>query len=58
MLGLRLAQRLARVSLRQGSIRAFSLPAHEVVAMPALSPTMETVSLVPRFCHYFVLKLF
>ena len=27
------------------SIRHFSLPAHEVVGMPALSPTMESVSL-------------
>ena len=44
MLGLRVASRFTRLGLRGQCARAFSLPAHEVVPMPALSPTMETVS--------------
>lgn len=43
MLALRsLATRAARVGLVR-NVRMFSLPAYEVVNMPALSPTMETV---------------
>ena len=33
---------LGRISVRKVPSRAFSLPAHEVVGMPALSPTMQS----------------